>query len=276
MNDCYGVDPETPANPAELGVMAMRFRPSEGRFILEYPNDWESRALDHARRISDLAASKATERLRQLRGSLLPSRERYDPNRPWAENALRISPQVRALIGPSNSPPTVVKFAKTIEEPELLPEAGEARIQKTVNAYVTAARPLLLTSPKIVLIDPFFSLLMSGGTPDRRQGVLRAFLETARQGRARIFRLVVGAKAFGTEDPQGKAYRRTFEAIAERAGAGGLTLEVGTVGEHPRYLLGMHSGLQFDWGFDIPKDGRLNHVHWLKDSVLQPLLKEYT
>lgn len=276
MNDCYGVDPETPASPAELGVMAMRFRPSEGRFILEYPIDWESRALGHARRISDLAAAKATERLKQLRGALLPSRERYDSDKPWAENALRIRPQVRELIGPSNSPPTVVPFAKTIEEPDLLREAGEARIPKTVSDYVAAARPLLLTSPKIVLIDPFFSLLTPSGAPDRRQRVLRAFLETARQGRAKIFRIVVSPKAFGPEDPQGKAYRHSFEAIAQSAGAGGMTLEVDLVGEHPRYLLGMHSGLQFDWGFDISTDGRRNHVHWLKDSVLKPLLEQYT
>jgi hypothetical protein len=254
----------------------MRFRPSEGRFILEYPLDWTSRALAHARRISDLDAYKATERLAVLRGALMPSVERYDDAKPWAENAQRIRPSVKALIGPPGSPPTVIPFPKTMEEPELLAEAGEARIPKTVDAYVAAARPVLMTSPKVVLIDPFFALHTSSGAPDRRQKVLRAFLEVAARGRARIFRLVISPKAFSAQDPSGSAYQKTFENIAANAGARSITLELGTVGEHPRYLLGMRSGLQFDWGFDIPGDGRPNHVHWLKDSVLMPLLEQYT
>jgi hypothetical protein len=277
MSDCYGVDPQTPANLAEFGVLSSKFRPSEGRFILEYPYDWVQRALVHVHGLSDLDTYRATERLASMRHSLLPTKVPYDDRWTWAENAKRIQADVKLLIGPANSPPTILPFQRTMEEPDLLPESSELLIPRTVAAYIKVAKPLLLTSPKIVMVDPFFSLLREDGRPDRRQQVLKAFLEQAAQGRAKIFRLIVGEKVFSSGDRSEDAFVNAFETIAIEAKAKNLKCEYDTIDGHARYLLGMHSGIQFDWGFDISaSDTRLNHVHWLKDKVLNPLLDQYT
>ena len=44
------------------------------------------------------------------------------------------------------------------------------------------------------------------------------------------------------------------------------------------YLLGNYTGLQFDHGFDIdtrPNGRSKNHVHWMSESELAPLLDRF-
>ena len=73
-----------------------------------------------------------------------------------------------------------------------------------------------------------------------------------------------------------------LKSIADAAGAGSMHLQVQILDKrlstdsHPRYFLGMASGLHFDHGFDIFDDGSTNHVEWIGKSALTPLLDRFT
>ena len=296
MNDYYGVDPATPRDLRDLSDLCRLFRPSEGRFLMGYPHDWGRRLEEHMGQLSDLNRLRAVEVFRAMKHSIIPvpSRARYDDRRAWSENALSIRDLVSKLIGPPDCPATVEPLRKLLDVPDSFPESREARIPRTVAAYVQAAKPLFLTSPKVVLVDRFFGLNMVNKqtqrvVPDaRRREVLRAFLGEADAGRiVRVFRLAVSVSKACPGDPTGAGYAEALGTLAYEVTRGRVSCELQDLddasddvdgGEHPRYLLGLHSGLHFDWGFDLDtriKSKSTNHVSWLTKSVLDPLLDRY-
>lgn len=293
MNDCYGVDPTTPGSILDLGMLLKLFRPSEGRFIAEFPDEWGVHLQEHMAQFSDLQKAKAVEAFAsKLRYSLLPSRAIYDPRRSWAENANKIRDEVVQLLGPEGGAATVESFLRLLAAPDAFPDVREQYIPMTIAGYEKAARPLLLTSSKVVLIDRYFKLRYEGRI-DRRQELLRSLLEIAARGRrVGCFKLVVDPEVAFVDDHSGKLFKDDFKRIAESAGAGKIICEVllldsdhekrridmqSRVSGHGRYLLGMRSGMQFDSGFDLQK-GETTHVHWLSESgdVLKPLLELFT
>ncbi len=288
MNEYFGVDPATPSEPKELADLCRLFGPSEGRFLMAYPDDWQARLRDHMGQMSDFQKASAVERINNLQHVMLPSplrARRYDEALGWPENALAIRDHVSRLIGRPDCPPTVQPLRKLLEDPDSFPDVRQAVIPHTVDAYLRVAEPLFLTSTKIALIDRFFKLRQdSGAVDDRRRKVLAAFLKRATEGRrVRVFKLVVPA---GT-GPIADQYRSDLEALAQEVTGGRIQCELVTLGSaltdplvstHARYLLGSHSGLRFDSGFDIDersprKSG--NDVSWLSKAVLDPLLDKY-
>ena len=294
MNDYYGVDPTTPRDLRDLSDLCRLFKPSEGRFLMGYPDDWGHRLQEHMGQMSDLNRLRAIEGFRALQHSIIPvpSRARYDNRRGWPENAHSIRDLVSKLIGPPDCPATVEPFRKLLDVPDSFPDAREARIPRTVAAYVNAVTPLFLTSPKVVLVDRFFGFnkvlkRTQEVVQDReRRRVLKAFLGEADAGRVvRVFKLVVSLSKASPGDPSGSKYEQELGALAYEVTRGRITCELedldevadeAGVNDHPRYLLGLYSGLHFDWGFDLdtrPKS--TNHVSWLTKSLLDPLLDRY-
>ena len=291
MNDYYGVDPATPCDLRDLSDLCRLFRPSEGRFLMGYPDDWGRRLRDHMDQLSDFDRLVAIERfITDLQPAIVPSppRTRYDDRRGWSENAHSIRDSVYKLIGPPGCSANVEAFRTLLEARDGFPDAREALVPRTVNAYVNAAKPLFLTTTKVVLVDPYFRLRTETGAPDtRRRKVLKAFLEAADSGKVRVFKLVVSASKACLGDPSGDRYEKDFAQLANDATGGRIECELevidsvsdrASVSQHARYLLGLQSGLQFDWGFDLDDrspNKSTNHVHWLTKPVLDPLLDRY-
>jgi hypothetical protein len=256
-----------------------------------YPDDWGRRLRDHMDQLSDFDRLVAIERfITDLQPAIVPSppRTRYDDRRGWSENAHSIRDSVYKLIGPPGCSANVEAFRTLLEARDGFPDAREALVPRTVNAYVNAAKPLFLTTTKVVLVDPYFRLRTETGAPDtRRRKVLKAFLEAADSGKVRVFKLVVSASKACLGDPSGDRYEKDFAQLANDATGGRIECELevidsvsdrASVSQHARYLLGLQSGLQFDWGFDLDDrspNKSTNHVHWLTKPVLDPLLDRY-
>ena len=83
------------------------------------------------------------------------------------------------------------------------------------------------------------------------------------------------------DDPNGESFERDLVQVAKDAEADHINLEYGflestsSIDRHPRYLLGMHQGLHFDWGFDAGDPQTTNHIEWMGPSVLKPLLDRF-
>lgn len=291
MNDIYGIDPSAPSDFRDFVQLMRLFEKGEGRFIAAFPTEWFSVVRDHMKALTDIQQLQALEIwLRVGRSALLPSDVRFLPSRSWPENANALAGKVRKLIGAKNCPATVQPLEQALLDPNGFPDARGGHIPRTARAYADAARPLLQTSPKVVLIDPYFALRFFHKSTNqmrkssRHWNSLSALLKDAVEWkRVETFRLMVSAEKALLDDEDGKLFEEDIHVLLDELGAVGkieiewdlLDRSISTE-RHPRYLLGMYSGLHFDWGFDTDDEKTTNHVHWMGQSELVPLLKNFT
>ena len=283
MNDRYGVDPQTPSSRRDLADLLRLFDPSEGRFVVGYPADWGARLRQHVSAWSDLDRKRAEEAAMLMGRVLLRNNRPYDDQKRWAENASVLTAQerIRSLIGPAGSPANVAALPDLMEEAQPLPDAREAFIPRDVRHYLEVAEPIFRTSLKVIVIDRFFRLHNKGGGLHPRHRVLEQLVAEAERGTVKAFHLVVDpAEVFSESDPNGVRYRDELNRIRSKFKGIDLKLSPRTDCCHARYLLGNHSGLQFDHGFDVDdhfrKDPRQrNHVHWLTDQIISQLHADY-
>lgn len=288
MNDLYGIDPAAPENLTDLSHLIGKFEVADGRFIADLPVPWISQVREKLRPLlSQEDFHEAVEWLRVASRSTLPTEVAFDSRLPWTENASSLIGKVVALVGPRGCNQLAVPIDKMLVERKRFPNASGGHIARTPTDYATVARPLLQTSPKIVLIDPFFKLrylderTKSIKVSSRHQLSLGALLsEAAKWRRVEYFELWVSpAQAFLKDQSE---FENDLKSLVANCAPGvawryePLDKQYST-DRHPRYLLGMERGLQFDWGFDIDNYGpTTNHVHWMGEEELKPLLQRFT
>lgn len=286
MSEYYGVDPRAPKSLSEFALVHGRFRPSNGVFVLQYPQNWAQEFVDNACTITDLQKHASIEIRQKIEAWLVPTKAGYRSELSWSENAQSIIRDVKAMIGGAGErTATLLPIDKVLCTPDLVPDAREGLISCLTHEYITIALPLLINATKIALIDPYFRLETPKGEVDMRAGLLKAMLqECMKWNRLRILRLVVNStKMSQPEGPSG--IRRISEKasqIAREAGASEVEIEVEDGADHARYLLGLGRnnqccGLQFDRGFEVlrDKDARKNHVSWMSDGVVKKLADQY-
>ena len=289
MNDVYGIDPEAPADFQDFVQLMRLFGTGEGRFIIDFPMSWMSAARSHLATLSSLEQLKIIELWSsRCAGSVVPTPKKISRYPSWIESATDLQSHVKALVSKRGCPPIAEPIDKMLERPDGFPESRGGHIPRTGAAYAQAARPLLQTSPKIVLVDPYFKLRFREKNTrrfkpsDRHKDSLKCLLsESARWGRVEVFRVMVSEEQALDDDPNGESFERDLVQVANDAKADHIHLEYGflestsSIDRHPRYLLGMHQGLHFDWGFDAGDPQTTNHIEWMGPSVLKPLLDRF-
>ncbi|MDH4482454.1 MAG: hypothetical protein QE279_07075 [Rhodoferax sp.] len=282
MNDLYGIDPQAPSNLRDLSGLLRLFGPSDGRFIADFPMAWRSELRDHMKSLSDLNQKAVEEWLVLSQHAILPNALRYKPNLSWAENASNLREHATRLIGPAGKVSNLVEpLDQILTDPNAFPDASGALIPRTISAYVAAAKPILMVSRKIVLIDPYFNL-RSCDPDDRRSALkaerhrkfLKALLEAAvQENQCQAFEIHHAIEKSGSSTD----IKNELISIARSVGASAMAFSVRPVEEqHARYLLGLKNGLHFDHGFDIHNNQTENHVAWIGKAALEPLLKRFT
>jgi hypothetical protein len=289
MNDVYGIDPEAPENYQEFASLMRLFEPGAGRFIIDFPMGWMDAVRSHLSTLSSLEHLKFIEILSsRCAASVVPTPTRISRYPSWIESAYDLQSHVKALVSKRGCPPVAEPIDKMLERPDGFPDARGGHIQRTGMAYAQAARPLLQTSPKIVLVDPYFKIrYLDRNTNSFRPSTrhidsLKWLLkESAKWRRVEVFRLMVSTDEALKGDPNGELFKQGLDQIARDAGASLIRLEHGlleasiSTDRHARYLLGMKQGLHFDRGFDTGDPHTTNHVEWMGQSVLKPLLDRF-
>lgn len=287
MNDLYGIDPKSPSNLSELSALVRLFSPSEGRFIADFPIGWNEELRNHMRSISDGLTIATVEAWIRLGGhSLLPTYKNYKPNLSWLENSSMIKDEVVKLIGPSSETSKVIfHIDKVLNDPNAFRDSRGGLIPRTAAAYSQVARPILLRSRKVVLVDPYFTFRFfpnhsSRWQFDRRRNVVKEMLKVAQLGKfVECFEIfyVPENNVYGSEHLQDdlKVLVNELEFANIQIACKPVKKESSTK-QHARYLLGLRSGLHFDHGFDTADDDSKNHVEWMGNAVLEPLLTKFT
>jgi hypothetical protein len=289
MNDLYGVDPAAPSSAKEFFELMHRFRSGEGRFIAAFPADWFRDVSQNMRVLTDLQQKAMLEKWIEIgKNAVLPMDAAFDLTLPWGRNAVTLqSHGVKRLIGKKICPAPMIPIDRALIDPDVFPDARGALIPRTADAYAEVARPLLKTSPTVVLVDPYFRLReFDEGCRDYRpvsrfRDTLEAFFrEAAKWKRVELFKFAISESQAFSGDRYGKLFKTEVRKLADSCGAQAIKLEFVVLSDrlttHPRYLLGMHSGLRFDWGFDTGDPKSKNDIQWLGDAVLKPLLAEFT
>lgn len=290
MNDLYGIDPTAPSSLRDLSELMRVFGPGEGRFIADFPGQWFHDLQQHMKALSDIQQMAALEMwLRVGKNAVLPTSARFNPAWSWNENAFALREHVVKLIGTKECPANLDPIDKVLVDPDGFPDARGGHIPRTAEAYAKAARPLMQTSPKIVLVDPYFKLRYR----DQRTGQFRPslrhcsslkalFRDAVRWQRVICFKLAISKEQALDGDDSGEIFETELQQLVNECGAHAIELEYVildgrfSTDRHPRYLLGMQRGLHFDWGFDTGDADSTNHIEWMGESVLKPLLKRFT
>lgn len=291
MNDVYGIDPSAPSDLRDFAQLMRVFEIDQGRFIADYPGGaWFSELCEHMEALTDIDQMRIRELwLRVGSKAMVPVSGKFHRGRSWPENAPEIRGDVVKLIGAKGCPATLSPIDRVLMDPDGFPDASEGHIPRTADAYAKAARPLLQTSPKIVLVDPYFKLRYFDEPSrqfrpcNRYRKPLEALLrEAVKWGRVEIFRVEISEKEALKDDSDGDIFGAQLEALAVACDAGSIELQWDlldadvSLDRHARYLLGMQRGLHFDWGFDTGDASTTNHIAWIGKSALQPLLKRFT
>jgi len=288
MNELYGIDPKAPSNLSELSALIRLFSPYEGRFIADFPLGWTSEMRNHMSSISDLCRMATVEAwLKFGSHAILPVKQQYKSSMTWGENSAYIRNDVVKLIGPSDkSTGSIERIDDVLIDPNAFCDSRASLIPRTALAYCEVARPILIRSRKVVLVDPFLtfrhkSFNASEWQSDRRRNVIKTMLKVAQQGKFlecfEIFYVADNIDVYGSEHLEEDLKALTIEIGFDNLQVAARPIKKMTnTKQHARYLLGLKSGLHFDHGFDTNDDGSTNHVEWMSPGVLIPLLDKFT
>ena len=289
MNDLYGIDPAAPSEAKDLAIIAREFKSSTGRFIADFPPGWliELRAnLGTLPAVKGMQVGEVCSRLAPH--SLLNVNSKWNPKFSWAENAISISDKCKALIGPSGTPKAVVRpIDEYMSAADAFPEAREDFFYLTPTSCVDLILPLLASSPRLVLVDPFFTTGEwkndTWKPNNNRMKFLELMLESAKKlGKVYSLRIYWNIDRVTRDTgrlqecrekdlndlkikikmpPEFDIKIRTYE---------GTQIEL----NHPRHLIGRWGAISFDKGFDFRPKG-LNKIGWVASNIFETLYDRF-
>lgn len=284
MNKIYAVDPGAPRDAEELISLMKMFGPTRGRFIYDLPTGWMKAALAATDETADVTKLKVREILASRRRAFI--RPRPSPMRrpSWIETALALQ-DYEMLIGARECPEVAVPIDRVLYS-DYLPDVAGAFVPRTAEGLADAGKLVFRISPKIIIVDPYLHLYGVDTSARRKKSgyypVLEAFLRVAAAERVERMTIFVGKRNLERKGVDASNLARDLQLLSANVGADEILFKCKMLEDlpnlpgghqHARYLLGIGCGLHFDSGFDIGKKGTVNHIHWLGEGELGPLLK---
>lgn len=281
MNDIYAIDPKAPSDLKDLKLLSELFGFAHGRFIAEYPLDWVNFLQNHLKEMKALDQSRVSILLNKLLKNTLPIDGSYLRSKDWLSNALSLQIKEHKFknIVTSDSVNNLVSLTKILYEEEL-PDARGEHIKPDLRSYRNAINPLFLVSTEIHIQDMYFILEEDGRKVFRQLEVLRMLISqaiTSKRCKKLIFHL--NQEKYPASFQQNHLCESFMEVLDEFKSEDlqvKYTLENKKI-THGRYIFSIKGGLQFDHGFDtdLKTQEKRNHVHWLSQNELKPLLNRY-
>lgn len=278
MNEIYAIDPSAPEDLKDLKMLSELFGFSQGRFIAKYPDDWVTFLKNNVGQLGSIDQSRASVLLKRFHENSLPVSGTYFRGKDWLSNAVNLQDKqskfTRIVTTPNNK--NLPSLGNFLYE-EDLPDSHGEHIGRDINSYRKSIAPLFQSSTEIHVQDMFFYFYSNGVKQNRIWEVARMICDLAIT-HERCEKLVFHLNQEGSETQR---LDESFLQIREESNSRILkivyTLEDKKL-SHGRYIFSIKGGLQFDHGFDTTysrDNKKTNHVHWMSEKELLPLLDRY-
>lgn len=162
MNERFAADPDCFRHSADLKALLEKFGVFTGRYLVSYPDDWESRLNGLKAGASPIESSRISQLLRRAKENCglvrMPSLMWMD-NLSWGENAAKLAnqtpPKINRLVVAHGA--AKLTSRATDFDDLVLPPTAEERIRSSPDEYLRVTKMLLLISHELILIDPYLN-----------------------------------------------------------------------------------------------------------------------
>jgi hypothetical protein len=159
-NKINAVSPHFFWDSRDVSDLSAEFGPHCGRYLLKYPEDWQTRFIEHAKELKPLDSRKAVEKLLKIIPSLVTKSKasKFDEEKTWQINVMEL-PITQSLgfkIGDALDPNPFNDWATSLDAIRET-RANSDFIRPTISAHLSEIEPLIDQSPSFTIIDPYFN-----------------------------------------------------------------------------------------------------------------------
>ncbi len=257
MHTLFAIEPQAINNWNDLRYVLEKFGYSKGLLIARFPKTWMRLVMDACREngLGDLELKRIEEKLRQAKDD-----RSVRLGLPFSGDNWLMNVQSEEVL--ANVEEILVQEKHDSERLHCLADVDEAlfdnrrdvRVKRNAQALATAARHVLLSTDRIVLVDPYFE------SKPKCCKILDAMVDLCIQQEHRLSEVVIFT-ALRTDERSIELitadYQRWLHHVLEQ----GVCLRIHLLPDgyldqdfHARYVFSHRAGLRFDRGFVEPVD----------------------
>lgn len=282
MHAIFAIEPEAIDNWKDLKYALEKFGYSKGLLIARFPKTWMRLVMEACERngVGDVERSKIEEKLRRAKDDRLVRMGLPFFDGDWLGNVMsdEILANVAAVLVRDKHDDEKLHCLADVDE-TLFDNRRDVQVKRNAQALAEAARYVLLSSDRIVLIDPYFE------AKPRCCKVLQAMIRLCREYGHQLSEVVVYT-AKGTPKRHANHDVAAYEKLLSGDLAQDIKLRIYMLSAesleqdfHARYLFSQRAGLRFDRGFVEPEDhtqrDHLTDVACLDESRVAELNSRY-
>lgn len=282
MHAIFAIEPDAIDNWKDLKYALEKFGYSKGLLIARFPKTWMRLVMEACERngVGDVERSKIEEKLRRAKDDRLVRMGLPFFDGDWLGNVMsdEILANVAAVLVRDKHDDEKLHCLADVDE-ALFDNHRDVQVKRNAQALAEAARYVLLSSDRIVLIDPYFE------AKPRCCKVLQAMIRLCREYGHQLSEVVVYT-AKGTPKRHANHDVAAYEKLLSGDLAQDIKLRIYMLSAesleqdfHARYLFSQRAGLRFDRGFVEPEDhtqrDHLTDVACLDESRVAELNSRY-
>ncbi|EKT4495430.1 MULTISPECIES: hypothetical protein [Pseudomonas] len=264
MHAIFAIEPDAINNWQDLKYALEKFGYSKGLLIARFPKPWPRLVIEACERrgVGDVERARIVEKLRQAQNDRLVRLGLPFDGDDWIANAKQdgVRERLSAILVRDKNDAERFHCLAEVEE-ALFENRRDVQVKRNAQALAEAARYVLLSSDRIVLVDPYFQAM------PKCCKVLEAMVDLCRQQEHRLVEVSIFT-AKSTDDRRvdliAADYGRMLDAILRQ----GVCIRIHLLSDaaldqdfHARYVISPRAGLRFDRGFVEPPDhGRRQHL----------------
>lgn len=257
MHTIFAIEPDAINNWQDLRYALEKFGYSKGLLIARYPKSWMRMVMDSCRSngVGDVEIKRIEEKLRQAKDDRLVRMGLPFAGNDWLGNAKNdaVLESLSGVLVRDKS--EVARFHCMAEVDErLFDNRREVQVKRNAQALAEAARHVLLSANRIVLVDPYFQ------AKPKCCKVLEAMVNLCHQQEHRLAEVSIFT-AQSTDERSVKLITADYERLLDGVLKQDVCLRIHLLPDadldqdfHARYVFSQRAGLRFDRGFVEPPD----------------------
>lgn len=257
MHALFAIEPQAINNWQDLRYALEKFGYSKGLLIARFPKTWPRMVIEACERsgVGDVERARIVEKLRQAQNDRLVRMGLPFDGEDWVANVTKDAVRdhlSEILVRDKQDTERFHCFAEVDEA--LFDNRRDVQVKRNAQALAEAARYVLLSSDRVVLVDPYFQ------AKPKCCRVLEAMVDLCRQREHRLVEVSIYT-AQSTDERRVELIAADYERMLGGVLEQGVRLRIHLLPDaalnrdfHARYLFSQRAGLRFDRGFVEPSD----------------------